>query len=107
MKQMIAILLILTLSIAGPSPSLGHDARSESAGSGTRGIRITAKIPDTSPSDLVKPSYPPDVHVRGKVVVGVKIDEAGNVASTRAISGQALLRPLALDAARKSKFARN
>lgn len=44
------------------------------------------------------------VNAQGKVDVQVTIDEAGNVISARAVSGNALLRPAAEDAARRAKF---
>ena len=72
-----------------------------------RDIQITADIPNTSILELVKPAYQLYVHVGGKVVVSVNIDEAGNVVSARGISGHPLLKPLALEAARKSRFKRN
>jgi TonB family protein len=57
--------------------------------------------------ELLRPAYPPDVHVGGTVVVRVNINEAGNVISARSLSGHPLLTPLALEAARKSRFKRD
>lgn len=56
---------------------------------------------------MVMPIYPAfarNVNAEGQVVVNVEIDEAGNVTSAKAFSGHALLRNVAEDAARKSKF---
>jgi hypothetical protein len=122
MKHMTVILLTLTPLIGWACRSHDSAAKTESAGtsqpldqatktepveSRTRDIQITADIPNMSPLELVRPSYPPDVHVRGKVVVQVNIDEAGNVVSARGISGYPLLQSLSIDAARKSKFKRD
>jgi TonB family protein len=56
---------------------------------------------------LPKPAYPPAaraVRASGAVSVQVLIDENGNVISASAISGHALLRTAAVQAARGSKF---
>jgi TonB family protein len=56
---------------------------------------------------MVTPFYPPvarNMSAEGQVVVEVEIDEEGNVKSAKAVSGHALLRNAAEDAARKSKF---
>lgn len=57
--------------------------------------------------NLVKPPYPPAakaVRASGQVQVQVTIDENGNVISASAVSGHALLRGAAEQAARSSKF---
>ena len=57
--------------------------------------------------NLVKPPYPPAakaVRASGQVNVQVMIDENGNVISASAVSGHALLRQAAEQAARSSKF---
>jgi TonB family protein len=57
--------------------------------------------------NLVKPPYPPAaraVRAAGAVDVQVVIDEQGNVTSATATSGNPLLRPAAVQAARQSKF---
>jgi hypothetical protein len=106
MKRMTAILLILAPLLA-TARSLDHAAKSDLAGSGMRDIRITASIPNTSTLELVRATYPPDVHVGGTVVVRVNINEAGNVISARGLSGHPILKPLVLEAARKSRFKRD
>jgi TonB family protein len=57
--------------------------------------------------NLVTPSYPPAaraVRASGTVDVQVVIDENGNVINATASSGHPLLRPVAVQAARQSKF---
>jgi len=56
---------------------------------------------------LVKPKYPrmlQRIGAKGKVIVQVLIDENGNVISAKALRGHKLLRRLAVQAARKTKF---
>lgn len=56
---------------------------------------------------LPAPAYPPAaraVGASGAVNVNVVIDESGNVISAEAISGHALLRQAAVDAAKQAKF---
>ncbi|CAN5667947.1 hypothetical protein BH20ACI4_BH20ACI4_15260 [soil metagenome] len=56
---------------------------------------------------MVTPVYPPiarNMNAEGQVVVEVEIDEEGNVTSAKAVSGHALLRNSAEDAAKKSKL---
>lgn len=55
-----------------------------------------------------EPEYSPvarAARASGTVVVEVTVDEAGNVAAARAISGHPLLRPAAVSAARRARFA--
>lgn len=55
-----------------------------------------------------RPKYPPAalaVRASGEVVVGVKIDPAGNVVAAAALSGHPLLRRAASDAAKEFRFA--
>lgn len=57
--------------------------------------------------NLVKPPYPEIArksNIQGSVTVEITIDEEGKVISAKASEGPALLRPVAEDAARKSKF---
>lgn len=54
-----------------------------------------------------QPRYPPDakaVRVQGVVAVQIVVDESGNVASARAVSGPIPLRGTSEEAARKAKF---
>jgi protein TonB len=56
---------------------------------------------------LVQPQYPQiakQAHASGTVVVQVLIDENGNVIAAHAVSGHPLLQPVAVAAARASKF---
>ncbi len=56
---------------------------------------------------LPVPAYPPParaVHASGEVNVQVTIDEQGNVISANAVSGHALLRQAAENAAKRAKF---
>jgi hypothetical protein len=117
------MLLILTSLIVGtcrspdqvtkiepPAPetrSPDQDPNTKPAALRMRDIQITADIPNTSTLELVRPTYPPEVHVGGKVVVSVTIDPAENVVAARFKSGHPLLKPLALAASRKSKFKRD
>ena len=92
------------MEVSRPQDNAAKNAPAES---GTRNIQITAKLPDTEPSEMAKPAYPPAIHVGGKAVIRIKVDEVGDVVSARGLSGHPLLKPLALDAARKSKFKPN
>lgn len=56
---------------------------------------------------LPKPVYPEiarNSRTAGRVVVGVTIDEQGNVIEAHAVSGHRLLRAAAVDAAREARF---
>lgn len=53
---------------------------------------------------LPKPMYPAGVEANGTVTVEVTIDEYGNVASARAVSGPPQLRQAAVDAAFQARF---
>jgi TonB family protein len=53
---------------------------------------------------LPKPIYPSGAEVSGTVTVEVTIDEYGNVASARAVSGPPPLQQAAVDAARQARF---
>jgi TonB family protein len=64
-------------------------------------------IPATSAIRMAKPVYPTvaqKANIEGRVVVGVKLDEEGNVVEAKAVSGHQFLKNAAEDAARKSKF---
>ncbi len=65
------------------------------------------RIDASNAERMVTPIYPPiarNMNAEGQVVVEVEIDEEGNVTSAKAVSGHALLRNAAEDAARKSKL---
>jgi len=56
---------------------------------------------------LPRPPYPDEArkaHASGTVVVEVEIDECGNVASAKAVSGPALLRKVCESAAKRAQF---
>lgn len=59
------------------------------------------------PIRIPAPQYPSKaakMHISGKVVIGITIDEDGNVADFRAISGNEMLVPTAIEAALNAKF---
>jgi protein TonB len=56
---------------------------------------------------LPKPDYPPEARAAGAegvVVIQVTIDELGNVAEARAISGPKMLQEVSVNAALQAKF---
>ena len=68
---------------------------------------VTGGVVNSRAINLIKPPYPPiarQMRISGSVNVQVMIDENGNVISAKAISGNALLRGPAENAARASKF---
>ena len=78
---------------------------------GPGGVRPTAPPPPVGgPANAVKrvqPSYPPIAKAAGAegvVAVQIVVDEQGNVASARAVSGHPLLRDASVDAARQWVF---
>lgn len=69
--------------------------------------KVSLGVINGKASNLVKPPYPAAakaVRAAGAVNVSVTIDESGNVVSASAVSGHALLRQAAEQAARASKF---
>jgi TonB family protein len=73
----------------------------------TAGTTISGGVLNGKAVSLPKPDYPPiakSAKASGTVVVQVLVDEKGNVASARAISGHPLLRAAAVSAARRAKF---
>jgi len=68
---------------------------------------VNAGILNSRAVNLPKPAYPPlakQMRAGGQVVVQVLMDEAGNVTSAKATSGNPMLRASAEAAARQSKF---
>ena len=55
-------------------------------------------------ADIICPRIPMAARVKATVVVGVEIDEIGNVLHPRIVSGPAMLRKPVLDAVRKYKY---
>jgi protein TonB len=67
-----------------------------------------SSLPSVVPSVPVQPTYPETAkaaQVSGPVTVEIEIDEEGNVAAARAISGHPLLKAAAVEAARQWQFA--
>lgn len=79
--------------IPGGTPCCGH--------SGRHGRLQDESIRRVEP---VYPFWARFVGVKGPVVVEITIDERGNVANTRVLSGHKLLRKAAVDAAMQWKF---
>lgn len=78
-----------------PSPSLPS------------GRPVNAGVLNNRAVNLPKPAYPPNarqMRATGRVIVQVLVDEAGNVTSAKATSGNPMLRSSAEAAARQSKF---
>lgn len=68
---------------------------------------VNAGILNGRAVNLPKPAYPPlakQMRAAGQVAVQVTVDEAGNVTSARATTGNQMLRAAAEAAARQSKF---
>lgn len=68
---------------------------------------VNAGILNSRAVNLPKPAYPPiakQMRASGQVIVQVLVDEAGNVTSAKATSGNPMLRASAEAAARQSKF---
>lgn len=68
---------------------------------------VHSSIINGKATNLPKPLYSAAaiaVNAAGDVNIQVVLDEAGNVISAKAVSGHAMLRSSALDAARKAKF---
>jgi TonB family protein len=68
---------------------------------------VNAGILNSRAVNLPKPAYPPlakQMRAVGQVAVQVLVDEAGNVTSAKATSGNPMLRAAAEAAARQSKF---
>lgn len=68
---------------------------------------VNAGVLNSRAVNMPKPAYPrlaKQMNAAGKVAVEVLVDEAGNVTSAKATSGNVLLRPSAEAAARQSKF---
>jgi TonB family protein len=73
----------------------------------TEPIRKSGGVLQESALEKVRPDYPEEAkeaRVAGSVVVELTIDEAGEVIKTRVVSGHALLRDAAEEAARQWKF---
>jgi len=90
-----------------PSPSPTTPKPSPSATPPVTNRPVNAGVLNGRAVNLPKPAYPPiakQMRAAGQVAVQVVIDEAGNVTSAKAMSGNALLRAPAEAAARQSKI---
>jgi TonB family protein len=89
-----------------PASRAQEDKRSDSPAA----AHVVRKPPgslEKEATERAEPVYPPlarAAKVTGTVVVEVTVDQTGNVIAARAISGHALLRDAAVEAARKWKF---
>jgi TonB family protein len=89
-----------------PASRAREDKRSDSPAA----AHVVRKPPgslEKEATERAEPVYPPlarAAKVTGTVVVEVTVDQTGNVIAARAISGHALLRDAAVEAARKWKF---
>ncbi len=90
-----------------PTPSPSTPKPSPSATPPATNRPVNAGVLNGRAVNLPKPAYPPiakQMRAAGQVVVQVVIDEAGNVTSAKAMSGNALLRAPAEAAALQSKI---
>jgi len=97
-----------TRPIPRPSPNTSPNASPQSSPTPAPGNRpVNAGILNGRAINLPKPAYPPlakQMRAEGQVAVQVLLDEAGNVTSAKATSGNPMLRSSAEAAARQSKF---
>ncbi len=81
--------------------------KTEAAAAPKKITTISKGVINGTATSLPKPVYPPaakQVRASGAVNVQVLIDEKGNVVSATAVSGHALLRAAAVQAAKSAKF---
>ncbi|MBX7173181.1 MAG: TonB family protein [Pyrinomonadaceae bacterium] len=91
---------------SNPTPAPVYPSNNSSSNSKVPNT-ISGGVLNSKATNLIQPPYPPAakaVHASGAVNVQVTIDEQGNVISASAVSGHALLRAAAEQAARASKF---
>jgi len=93
---------------APPRPSPGESPSPQPSPTPAPSNRpVNAGILNGRAINLPKPAYPPlakQMRANGQVAVQVLVDEAGNVTSAKATSGNPMLRASAEAAARQSKF---
>ena len=85
---------------------LSSVALGQEAGSGTPST-VTAAVAKNNLISFVQPDYPPlakAASIAGKVRAEIIVDESGNVASVKLLSGHPMLAPAALAAVRKWKY---
>ncbi len=105
------LLFLLTGFVASQTPRIiDRPLRPPVSQSDIPGNFIVGEVKGTVPSKaiyLAKPEYPADARwagAEGVIRVEVEIDAEGNVTKTTVVSGEAVLRPVVIDAAKRSKF---
>ena len=96
----------VTPAAAAPAPTPAPAAAEERETPRQAGA-VSGGVLNSKALELPRPDYPPmakSYGVTGTVVVEVTIDEGGNVAEVRVVSGHPLLQQAALRAARRAKF---
>lgn len=89
-----------------PSPTASPSQTPRPSASPTQ-QNVNVGVMNSRAVNLPKPAYPQaakDANASGQVTVRISVDESGNVTTARAVSGHALLRPSAENAARQSRF---
>jgi len=84
-----------------PPPPLSKENRPKAP------VRVGGRVREPKVISRVNPEYPPlarQVHMQGVVVIDAILDEQGNVAEMKVVSGPPLLMQSALDAVRKWKY---
>ena len=84
-----------------PPPPLAKENRPKAP------VRVGGRVREPKVISRVNPEYPPlarQVHMQGVVVIDAILDEQGNVAEMKVVSGPPLLMQSALDAVRKWKY---
>ncbi|HLO01208.1 MAG TPA: TonB family protein [Pyrinomonadaceae bacterium] len=94
---------------AKPAANAERESRPDDAARAEPGKRapISAGVLNGKAISLPKPDYPPEARAAGAegvVVIQVTIDELGNVAEARAISGPKMLQEVSVNAALQAKF---
>lgn len=104
-----------TIAVKQPPQAIENDtepppplkAKIETAAAPKKITTISKGVINGTATNLPKPIYPPaakQVRASGAVHVQVLIDEKGSVVSAAAVSGHALLRAAAVQAAKSAKF---
>ncbi|MBA3633279.1 MAG: TonB family protein [Acidobacteria bacterium] len=90
--------------------ALGKDANDSKTTSSNQAVlpkSVSAGVLNIKAIDLPEPVYPAQARAAGAggaVILSVEVDESGNVLSAQVISGHPLLRPIAEQATRNTKF---
>jgi len=90
-----------------PIPAGPAAPRAAAAAPARRTPVVAAGVLNSKALSKPEPAFPPEAKsVRAQVVtVRVRVDERGNVTEAHAVSGDPLLRPAAVEAARRARFA--